>query len=149
MLIAPIIFLTVVIGICSMGDVKKVGKIRGKALLYFEIVSTFALEIGLLVVNIVKPGEGFDTGAANGADVSQYTQAVAAEHGIGAFVMQIIPDNVVGALANGELLLVLFSAILFGIAATAIGEPAKPVITFFERVADIFCELPLLINLTV
>lgn len=142
MLIAPIIFLTVVIGIGSMGDVKKVGKIGGKALIYFEIVSTFALAIGLIVVNIVKPGKGFNTAAANGADISQYTQAAAAtEHGFGAFIMQIIPDNVVGALANGELLPVLFSAVLFGLAAAAIGEPAKPVIKFFEQVADIFFKI--------
>ncbi|KAB0443516.1 dicarboxylate/amino acid:cation symporter [Lysinibacillus fusiformis] len=141
MLIAPIIFLTVVIGIGSMGDVKKVGKIGGKALIYFEIVSTFALAIGLIVVNIVQPGKGFNTEAANGADVSQYTNAAAAEHGLGAFIMQIIPDNVVGALANGELLPVLFSAVLFGLAAAAIGEPAKPVIKFFEQVADIFFKI--------
>jgi len=142
MLIAPIIFLTVVIGIGSMGDVKKVGKIGGKALIYFEIVSTFALAIGLLVVNIVQPGKGFNTAAANAADVSQYTQqAATAEHGFGAFIMQIIPDNVVGALANGELLPVLFSAVLFGLAAAAIGEPAKPVIKFFEQVADIFFKI--------
>lgn len=142
MLIAPIIFLTVVIGIGSMGDVKKVGKIGGKALLYFEIVSTFALAIGLIVVNIVQPGKGFNTEAANGADVSQYTQAAAeTEHGFGAFFMNIIPENVVGALANGELLPVLFSAVLFGIAAAAIGEPAKPVITFFEQVAEIFFKI--------
>ncbi|MEX3745051.1 dicarboxylate/amino acid:cation symporter [Lysinibacillus xylanilyticus] len=142
MLIAPIIFLTVVIGIGSMGDVKKVGKIGGKALLYFEIVSTFALAIGLIVVNIVQPGKGFNTEAANGADVSQYTQAAAeTEHGFGAFIMNIIPENVVGALANGELLPVLFSAVLFGIAAAAIGEPAKPVITFFEQVAEIFFKI--------
>ncbi|WP_336635723.1 dicarboxylate/amino acid:cation symporter [Lysinibacillus fusiformis] len=141
MLIAPIIFLTVVIGIGSMGDVKKVGKIGGKALIYFEIVSTFALAIGLIVVNLVQPGKGFNTEAANGADVSQYTNAAAAEHGLGAFIMQIIPDNVVGALANGELLPVLFSAVLFGLAAAAIGEPAKPVIKFFEQVADIFFKI--------
>ncbi|CAM5257285.1 Glutamate/aspartate:proton symporter GltP OS=Lysinibacillus sphaericus OX=1421 GN=LS41612_08210 PE=4 SV=1 [Lysinibacillus sphaericus] len=142
MLIAPIIFLTVVIGIGSMGDVKKVGKIGGKALIYFEIVSTFALAIGLLVVNIIQPGKGFNTDAANAADVAQYTeQAAAAEHGFGAFIMQIIPDNVVGALANGELLPVLFSAVLFGLAAAAIGEPAKPVIKFFEHVADIFFKI--------
>jgi len=137
MLIAPIIFLKVEIDIGSMGYVKKVGKIGGKALLYFEIVSTFALAIGLIVVNIVQPGKGFNTDAANGADVSQYTDAAAAEHGLGAFIMQIIPDNVVGALANGELLPVLFSAVLFGLAAAAIGEPAKPVIKFFEQVAYI------------
>ncbi len=142
MLIAPIIFLTVVIGIGSMGDVKKVGKIGGKALIYFEIVSTFALAIGLLIVNIIQPGKGFNTDAANAADVSQYTeQAAAVEHGFGAFIMQIIPDNVVGALANGELLPVLFSAVLFGLAAAAIGEPAKPVIKFFEQVADIFFKI--------
>ncbi|WP_285394826.1 dicarboxylate/amino acid:cation symporter [Lysinibacillus sp. fls2-241-R2A-57] len=142
MLIAPIIFLTVVIGIGSMGDVKKVGKIGGKALLYFEIVSTFALAIGLIVVNIVQPGKGFNTEAANGADVSQYTQAAAqTEHGFGAFIMNIIPENVVGALANGELLPVLFSAVLFGLAAASIGEPAKPVIKFFEQVADIFFKI--------
>ncbi|MFJ7665999.1 dicarboxylate/amino acid:cation symporter [Lysinibacillus sp. NPDC097195] len=142
MLIAPIIFLTVVIGIGSMGDVKKVGKIGGKALIYFEIVSTFALAIGLLIVNIIQPGKGFNTDAANAADVTQYTeQAAAAEHGIGAFIMQIIPDNVVGALANGELLPVLFSAVLFGLAAASIGEPAKPVIKFFEQVADIFFKI--------
>ncbi len=142
MLIAPIIFLTVVIGIGSMGDVKKVGKIGGKALIYFEIVSTFALAIGLLIVNIIQPGKGFNTDAANAADVSQYTeQAAAAEHGFGPFIMQIIPDNVVGALANGELLPVLFSAVLFGLAAAAIGEPAKPVIKFFEQVADIFFKI--------
>jgi len=142
MLIAPIIFLTVVIGIGSMGDVKKVGKIGGKALIYFEIVSTFALAIGLLIVNIIQPGKGFNTDAANAADVTQYTeQAAAAEHGFGAFIMQIIPENVVGALANGELLPVLFSAVLFGLAAASIGEPAKPVIKFFEQVADIFFKI--------
>ncbi|MCL1695888.1 dicarboxylate/amino acid:cation symporter [Lysinibacillus sp. BPa_S21] len=142
MLIAPIIFLTVVIGIGSMGDVKKVGKIGGKALIYFEIVSTFALAIGLIVVNIVQPGKNFNTATADGADVSQYTEAAAAtEHGFGAFIMQIIPDNVVGALANGELLPVLFSAVLFGLAAAAIGEQSKPVIKFFEQVADIFFKI--------
>lgn len=141
MLIAPIIFLTVVIGIGSMGDVKKVGKIGGKALIYFEVVSTFALAIGLIVVNLVQPGKGFNTDAASKADISQYTNAAAEDHGFGAFIMQIIPDNVVGALANGELLPVLFSAVLFGLAAAAIGEPAKPVIKFFEQVADIFFKI--------
>ena len=85
--------------------------------------------------------KGFNTDAASGADVSQYTEAAAAEHGLGAFIMQIIPENVVGALANGELLPVLFSAVLFGLAAAAIGEPAKPVIKFFEQVADIFFKI--------
>src|SRR3954463_1744215 len=83
MVIAPIIFFTIVIGIGSMGDLKKVGRIGGKALLYFEIVTTFALAIGILVVSIIKPGSGFNTKGAEGADVSQYTKAAAeSSHGL-------------------------------------------------------------------
>lgn len=142
MLIAPIIFFTVVIGIGSMGNLKKVGKIGGKALLYFEIVSTLALAIGLIVVNLVQPGKGLPTDTASNADVSQYTtKAAETEQGISAFILNIIPENVVGALANGELLPVLFSAVLFGLAAAALGEKSKPVITFFESVAEIFFKI--------
>lgn len=142
MLIAPIIFLTVVIGIGSMGNVKKVGKIGGKALLYFEIVSTIALAIGIIVVNLVQPGKGLNTDGLNSDDVTQYTeQAAETDHGFVNFLLSIIPENVVGALANGELLPVLFCAILFGIAAAAVGEKSKPVITFFENVAEIFFKI--------
>ncbi|MFP7734782.1 dicarboxylate/amino acid:cation symporter [Priestia aryabhattai] len=139
MVIAPIIFLTVVIGIGSMGDLKKVGRIGGKALLYFEIVTTFALAIGIIVVNFIKPGAGFNINGANGADVAQYTkQAAEAEHGFMEFIMGIIPDSVFGAMANGELLPILFFAVLFGMATATLGEKAAPVITFFERCTDIF-----------
>jgi aerobic C4-dicarboxylate transport protein len=139
MVIAPIIFLTVVIGIGSMGDLKKVGRIGGKALLYFEIVTTFALAIGILVVNIVKPGAGFNTSAVEGGDISQYTtQASETEHGFMEFILGIIPDNAVAAMASGELLPILFFAVLFGLATAALGEKAAPVITLFERLTDIF-----------
>ncbi|USK34484.1 dicarboxylate/amino acid:cation symporter [Bacillus sp. F19] len=139
MVIAPIIFFTVVIGIGSMGDLKKVGRIGGKALLYFEIVTTFALAIGLIVVGIVKPGEGFNTDAVEGGDVSQYTeQAEETSHGFIDFVVGIIPENVVGAMAEGELLPILFFAVLFGISMASIGEKAKPVVVLFERLTDIF-----------
>lgn len=141
MLIAPIIFLTVVIGIGSMGDLKKVGKIGGKALLYFEIVSTFALAIGLIVVNIIKPGEGLDTSGAKGGDVSAYTSAASQSEGLSGFIMSIIPDNFFGSLANGELLPVLFCAILFGVASASLGEKAKPVITLFEHASEIFFKI--------
>lgn len=141
-LIAPIIFLTVVIGIGSMGNVKKVGKIGGKALLYFEIVSTIALAIGIIIVNLIQPGKGLNTDGLSSSDVSQYTQQAAeAEHGFINFILNIIPENVIGALANGELLPVLFSAILFGLAAATVGEKAKPVITFFENTAEIFFKI--------
>jgi aerobic C4-dicarboxylate transport protein len=139
MVIAPIIFFTVVIGIGSMGDLKKVGRIGGKALIYFEIVTTFALAIGIIVVNLVKPGVGFNTEAVKGGDISQYTkQAEAANHGAIEFLLGIIPDNVVAAMAKGELLPILFFAVLFGLATAALGDKAKPVVTLFERLADIF-----------
>lgn len=139
MLIAPIIFLTVAIGIGAMGDMKKVGKIGGKALLYFEIVSTIALAIGIAVALFINAGEGIDTTSAEGADVSKYTSAAAEQdHSIGAFIGSIIPDNFIGALANGQLLPTLFAAVLFGLAAAAIGERAQPVISFFETVSEIF-----------
>lgn len=139
MVIAPIIFFTVVIGIGNMGDLKKVGRIGGKALIYFEIVTTFALAIGIVVVNLVKPGVGFNTDAVKGGDISQYTkQAEETSHGFVDFVLSIIPDNVVAAMASGELLPVLFFAILFGLAAAGLGEKAKPVLSLFERIAEIF-----------
>ena len=124
MLIAPIIFLTVVTGIGGMGNLKKVGSIGGKALIYFEIVSSIALAIGLIVVNIIQPGKGLDTSHVKGGDITQFTkQAAEADHGFGAFISNIIPDNFFGSLANGELLPVLFCAILFGVAAASIGDP--------------------------
>ncbi|WP_028401753.1 dicarboxylate/amino acid:cation symporter [Ectobacillus panaciterrae] len=138
MVIAPIVFLTIVTGIASMGDVKKVGRIGGKALLYFEIVTTFALAIGLLVVNIIKPGAGIDTSAAKG-DVSAFTkQAAATNHGFVDFFVNIIPENIISAMAKGELLPILFFAVLFGISLAAMGEKSKSVIQLFDKLSHGF-----------
>ena len=138
MVIAPIVFFTIVIGIASMGDVKKVGRIGGKALLYFEVVTTFALAIGLLIVNLVKPGEGINTSNIEG-DVSQFTkQAAETSHGLVDFLMGIIPDNIVSAMAKGELLPILFFAVLFGVALAAMGEQSKPVIQLFDKLSHGF-----------
>ncbi len=139
MVIAPIIFFTVVIGIGSMGDLKKLGRIGGKALLYFEVISTFALAIGLIVVNILQPGKGFNTNAVEGGDIAQYTsQAAESEHGLMSFIMSIIPENAVAALAGGELLPILFFAVLFGVSMAAMGEKAAPLVTFFEKISEVF-----------
>ncbi|MFJ7746475.1 dicarboxylate/amino acid:cation symporter [Peribacillus sp. NPDC097295] len=139
MVIAPIIFLTVVIGIGGMGDMKKVGRIGGKALLYFEIVSTVALAIGLIVVNLLGPGKGFNIESVEGGDVSQYTTAAEeTEHGAIAFISNIIPDNAVAAMAGGELLPILFFAVLFGISMAMIGPKVQPVVSFLQHIADIF-----------
>jgi aerobic C4-dicarboxylate transport protein len=136
MVIAPIVFLTIVVGIAGMGDLKKVGRIGGKALLYFEIVSTIALAIGIIVVNLVKPGAGVNAHEAKG-DISKYTkQAEEASHGVMDFIMSIIPDNMVAALAKGELLPILFVAVLFGISLAAMGQRAKSVIDLFEKLTE-------------
>lgn len=138
MVIAPIIFLTIVIGIAGMGDLKKVGKIGGKALLYFEIVSTIALAIGILVANLFKAGKGIDAEAGQG-DISQYTKAAEeTSHGFMDFVISIIPDSFIGAFANGELLPVLLLAILFGVSLAHLGSKGKPVIEFFEKITEVF-----------
>ncbi len=100
-----------------MGDMKKVGRIGGKALLYFEIVTTIALGIGLVVVNLIKPGAGIDASKATG-DISKYAKAAEANHGIVDFLVGVVPDNVVAAMAGGDLLPILFFAILFGLSMT-------------------------------
>ena len=139
MVIAPIIFFTVVIGIGGMGDLKKVGRIGGKALIYFEIVSTFALAIGLILVNIIKPGSGFNTAAAKSGDISAFTQqAKETSHGAMDFILGIIPDNVIGAFAKGDLLPILFFSVLFGIGVAVLGEKGKPIITLFEDLVEAF-----------
>jgi aerobic C4-dicarboxylate transport protein len=139
MVIAPIIFFTIVIGIGSMGDLKKVGRIGGKALLYFEVITTFALAIGILIVSILQPGNGFNTSGAEGADVSEFTkQAEESSHGFMDFLMGIVPENAVAALAGGELLPILFFAVLFGLATASVGEKAAPVISLFEKLTEIF-----------
>ncbi|HWO98223.1 MAG TPA: dicarboxylate/amino acid:cation symporter [Bacillus sp. (in: firmicutes)] len=138
MIIAPIVFLTIVIGIAGMGDLKKVGKIGGKALLYFEIVSTIALAIGILIANVFQAGKGFDASNASKGDISQYTTAAAeTSHGMMDFIMSIIPDSFIGAFANGELLPVLFIAVLFGSALAGMGKSGKPVVEFFEKITEV------------
>ncbi len=140
MVIAPIIFLTVVTGIAGIGDLKKLGRVGLKALLYFEVVTTFALFIGLAVVKLVKPGAGINADAAtlDAKAVEQYTKAAQTGGGVWDFVLHIIPDTVFGAFAQGEILQVLFFAVLFGIALTAMGERGRPLIKTFDTIGKVF-----------
>lgn len=141
MVIAPIIFLTIVLGIAKMGDMKKVGKVGGKALIYFEVVTTIALVIGLIVVNLVKPGAGLNYNELEKGDVSKYT----ADGGQGInwieFVTQIVPSNMVDAFAKGDILQVLFFSILFGVGLAALGEKGKIVIEFLDKLSLVFFKI--------
>ncbi|MDA9501141.1 dicarboxylate/amino acid:cation symporter [Bradyrhizobium sp. CCBAU 11357] len=134
MVIAPIIFCTVVSGIAHIQDAKKVGRIGVKALVYFEVVSTFALVIGLVVGNLVKPGSGFGNAAANEAAVANYAKQAAGQKSVD-FVLHIIPDTVVGAFAQGEILQVLLFAVLFGFALMSLGERGHTIRSFIDDAA--------------
>ena len=125
MVIAPIIFCTVVSGIAHISDARKVGRVGVKALVYFEVVSTFALIIGLLVANIVQPGAGF-SGKPDANAVAGFLKQ-AGEMKATDFVLNIIPDSVVGAFAKGDVLQVLLFAVLFGFSLMALGEKGHSV----------------------
>ena len=138
MVIAPIIFCTVVSGIAGMQSMKSVGKTGGYALLYFEIVSTIALIIGLVVVNVVKPGAGMhiDVSTLNASSVAAYAAAGAQQTTVG-FLLNVIPNTVVGAFANGDILQVLMFSVLFGFALHRLGSYGKPVLDMIDRFAHV------------
>ena len=143
MIIAPIIFCTVVIGIASMGDVKKVGRVGGKALLYFEVVSTVALTIGLIIMNFFRPGSNMnvDVSSLDPASVANYTKAASSNHGFADFLLNIIPSTVVDAFAKGDILQVLFFSVLFGFALSALGPQGKKLLTIIEDISQVFFKI--------
>ncbi|NTJ44475.1 dicarboxylate/amino acid:cation symporter [Agrobacterium larrymoorei] len=133
MIIAPVIFLTVATGIAGMNDMKKVGRVAGKAMIYFLTFSTLALLVGMIVANVVQPGAGMniDPASLDGKAVATYA-AKAHEQSITGFLMNIIPTTIVGAFAEGDILQVLFFSVLFGISLGIVGERGKPVVDFMH-----------------
>ncbi|WP_223441385.1 C4-dicarboxylate transporter DctA [Pseudomonas sp. BF-R-19] len=134
MLLAPIIFGTVVVGIAKMGSIKEVGRIGVKALLYFEILSTIALVIGLIVVNIVKPGAGMNINATtlDASAIAKYSQAASEQGGTIDFFLNIIPSTFIGAFSNGVMLQVILISVLMGVALVQMGETSKPLINTID-----------------
>lgn len=141
MVIAPIIFLTIVLGIAKMGDMKKVGRVGGKAFIYFEIVTTFSLILGLIVVNIMKPGSGLNFNELAKGDVSQYTEGGGGEIDWIEFITHIVPSNMVDAFAKGDILQVLFFSVLFGVGLASLGEKGKLVIEFLDKLSLVFFKI--------
>jgi aerobic C4-dicarboxylate transport protein len=138
MIIAPVVFCTVAIGIAHMSDLKKFGRVGGKTLLYFEVVSTFALIIGLVVGNVVKPGAGFniDVASLDPNIAAQYTKGAASMSFVDQ-MMKIIPDTMVSAFVSGDLLQVLFVAILTGFACSRLGTFGAQVAHGLENVTKV------------
>jgi aerobic C4-dicarboxylate transport protein len=133
MVIAPIIFCTVVSGIAHISEVRKVGRVAVKALVYFEVVSTFALALGLIAGNVLHPGAGFQ-GQSNAAAVADYAKQASEIKSVD-FALHVIPETVVGAFAQGDILQVLLFAILFGFALMALGERGHTVRSLIDDVA--------------
>lgn len=140
MVIAPIIFLTIVTGIGKVSDLRQFGRIGGKALLYFIAVTTLALFIGLVVANVIQPGAGLDTAHLNSGDVSEYV-AKSKEKSWVDHITEIVPPNVVGAFAEGNLLQVLFFSILFGIGIAQIGDTGQGLLKTFDKILQVLFKI--------
>ena len=138
MIIAPIIFCTVVNGIAGMQDMSKIGRVGVKALLYFEVVSSLALIIGLIVVHIIRPGEGMnvDVSTLDIKNLSAYTGSIK-NHNAVEFLLNVIPASVVDAFAKGEILQVLLFSLLFGFSLAAMKETGVEVVTFINKLATV------------
>jgi aerobic C4-dicarboxylate transport protein len=139
MVIGPLVFLMVVTGVSGMGDLKRVGKVGLKAVLYFEVVTTVALVVGLLAANLLRPGAGMAPPAANDAQraVVEKFAGVAKEQSFLDFVLNIVPDNIVGAFEHNNVLQIMFFAVLFGAALVALGERGKKVEESVERLTAV------------
>ncbi|MEK7402176.1 MAG: dicarboxylate/amino acid:cation symporter [Gemmatimonadota bacterium] len=140
MVIAPIIFLTITLGIANMNDLKRVGKVGLKAFVYFEVVTTFALAIGLIVVNVTKPGAGLDVSSMARGDVSAYTAQGSSMKFVD-FLTHIVPSSPVEAFAKGDILQVVFFSILFGVALASMGEAGRRIIELFDGVQHVFFKI--------
>ncbi|WP_025601042.1 C4-dicarboxylate transporter DctA [Burkholderia sp. WSM2230] len=133
MLLAPIIFASVVVGIARMNDLHEAGRVGVKAVLYFEVASTIALLIGMVVVNVIKPGSGMniDPSHIDGSAIATYTHA-AKQHGMLEFFMSIVPNSIVGAFANGEMLPVIFFSVLLAISLAKLGPRTAPFVDMLD-----------------
>ena len=141
--IAPLVFGVVVHGIASAGDLKKVGRVGVKSIIYFEIVTTIALVLGILVAWIFGPGHGMNVNTAtlDAGAMSTYTERAHQIHGGIDFVMNIIPKTLVGAFSEGDILQVLVIAVAFGAALALMGERGKPVTHLIELVTDVLFKI--------
>lgn len=139
MIVVPIIVSTLIVGVAGTGDMKQLGRLGGKTLIYFEIITTIAIVIGILAANIFQPGAGIDMNELQQTDISTYVDtAHAVEEDGGPFdiIIGIVPTNVVQAMASGNMLAIIFFSVIFGLGVAAIGERGKPVLALAQGVAD-------------
>ena len=138
MIVVPIVFSSLIVGIAGVGDIKQVGKLGGKTILYFEVVTTIAIVVGLLVANVIQPGSGINMGELSKVSIDSYvsTAETVSNHGFMDTIVNIVPENIFEALTSANMLSIIFFSVMFGLGVAAIGEKGKPVIQFFQGVAD-------------
>lgn len=138
MIVVPIIVSTLIIGVAGTGDIKKLGKLGGKTLIYFEVVTTIAILVGLLAANLFQPGTGIDMSALTKTDISKHveTTEAMADNGLIDIIVNIVPTNIIQSLGEGDMLAIIFFSVLFGLGVAAIGDRGKPVLAFFQGTAD-------------
>lgn len=138
MIVVPIVFSSLVVGVAGAGDIKQVGRLGGKTILYFEIVTTIAIVLGLLVANVVHPGTGINMNDLAKTSIQSYVNTAqnVSHHGFADTLINIIPTNIFQSLTNGDMLPVIFFAVMFGLGVASIGEKGQPVIQFAQGTAD-------------
>lgn len=138
MIVVPIVVSSLIVGVASVGDIKQLGRLGGKTILYFEIITTLAIVIGLFIANIFQPGAGVDMKSLSKGDISSYVETTESveSHGFADTFLNIVPTNLFESLANGDMLAIIFFSVLFGLGIAAIGERGKPVLAFFQGTAD-------------
>ncbi|WP_307194925.1 cation:dicarboxylate symporter family transporter [Neobacillus niacini] len=136
MVVVPIVFTSIVVGIAGLGSAKKLGKLGFRTILYFEIATTIAIVIGILFANTFQPGAGVDMNELSKGDVSKYTAAEQEQVSKLEFITNIVPPNVVDSMAKGDLLPVIFFAVLLGLSIAAMGEKGQPLLNFFQAFSN-------------
>ncbi|MCM3726484.1 cation:dicarboxylase symporter family transporter [Neobacillus cucumis] len=138
MIVLPIVIAALIVSIAGVGDIKKLGKLGGKTLLYFESVTTLAIAIGLLAANLFQPGAGVDTSSLKANDISKYEETVktTGTPSVGETIVHLVPTNVFESFTKGDLLPIIFFTVFLGLGIAAIGEKGKPVLTFFEGILE-------------
>ncbi|MCM3727386.1 cation:dicarboxylase symporter family transporter [Neobacillus cucumis] len=138
MIVVPIVISSIIVGVAGTGDMKSLGKLGGKTLLYFEIITTIAIVLGLLFANVFHPGTGVDRSHLAKTDINTYveTAKTTESHSFADTFVNIVPTNIIQSLANGDMLAIIFFSVMFGLGIAAIGEKGTPIINFFKGTAD-------------
>ncbi|TXK90044.1 cation:dicarboxylase symporter family transporter, partial [Parageobacillus sp. SY1] len=138
MIVIPIVISSLVVGVASVGDLKKLGKLGGKTIIYFEIITTIAIVVGLLAANIFQPGTGVNMKSLEKTDIQSYVDTTneVQHHSMVETFVNIVPKNIFESLTKGDMLPIIFFSVMFGLGVAAIGEKGKPVLQFFQGTAE-------------